>query len=182
MQSNSINPELVYSATKRTIITKIGYLYKLELNEEAPDILLAALKDVYHYLQYNEYLLRAMFINPKFSIFKRDIMEDKSLRKNDIIALFNNYFDLNELKNKANDIQRYDKYHKQNIEPNKDKADDLTGVNLNDLVLQDDYKYELWKNTDSDFSNTSNITLKDRLQELEKLRQALDDSFTKIDA
>lgn len=182
LQSNSINPELVYSATKRTIITKIGYLYKLELNEEAPDILLAALKDVYHYLQYNEYLLRAMFINPKFSIFKRDIMEDKSLRKNDIIALFNNYFDLNELKNKANDIQRYDKYHKQNIEPNKDKAADLTGVNLNDLVLQDDYKYELWRNTDSDFSNTSNITLKDRLRELEKLRQTLDDSFTKIDS
>lgn len=160
LQSNYINPELLYKSTKKQIIDKIADIYLKEKEEEAPKILLVPLKDIYHHFQYNDYLLRALLVNQNFNSFKNELIDNLDTSKNDILELLNKHFDMNELKSKANDIKRYDMYHKQesdvSIQPfDEDKYEEwldkygdldstIKDIKLEDLVLGDTYDYDRW--------------------------------------
>lgn len=194
LQSNNPDNSLIYSVTKDNINAKISLLYKEELNNDIPLILLGPLKDIYNYLQYNEYLLRAVFVNSNFPLFVEEIEETKSLKKNDIVKLFNKHFNLNDLKSKANDIQRYDKYNKINdnngkiIESNvTDKySTDITYSiekenenlsDLSDLVLKDNYNYYLWDNKTNEEIQEEN-KVDDEFIELQQLNRDVQSTIT----
>ena len=189
LQSNNPDNNLLYSVTKDNINARISTLYKNELNTDIPLILLGPLKDIYNYLQFNEYLLRAVFVDNNFPLLVEEIEERKSLKKNDIVKLFTKHFNLNDLKNKANDIQRFDKFNKVDgnntvIESNSsdkystdittDMDEETTNLSdLSDLVLKDNYNYYLWDNkTNEEVKEEENID--DKLVELRDLRRDLD--------
>lgn len=177
LQSNYINPELLYKSTKKLIIDKIADIYLKEKEEEAPKILLVPLKDIYHHFQYNDYLLRALLVNQNFNSFKNELIDNLDTSKSDILELLNNHFDMNELKSKANDIKRFDMYHKQesdvSIQPFEedkyeewlDKYGDLDStikdIKLEDLVLGDTYDYDRWNpnSLDKRFADTSGASI-----------------------
>tara|TARA_B110001450_G_scaffold203110_2_gene192528 strand:- start:1793 stop:5467 length:3675 start_codon:yes stop_codon:yes gene_type:complete len=185
LQSNDPNPNLLYAETKKTLFAKIAEIYLTELNEEIPTNLLGPLNDVYHYLQYNEYLLRAILVHSNFENFKDELLENKKLVKNDIIEVLKKYFILTEIKNKANDIQRFDKYNKKDISKNiheynnTDKYETITDTNeenqnvpdLKNLILQDNYNYYLWDQKTSEI-DTNNFEKK--LEEINKMREEID--------
>ena len=185
LQSNDPNPNLVYAETKKSLFAKIAEIYLTELNEEIPTNLLGQLNDIYHYLQYNEYLLRAILIHSNFENFKNELLENKKLVKNDVIKVLNKYFILKEIKDKANDIQRYDKYNKKDVNNkihefnNTDKYEPISNTNeedqnlpdLKNLILQDNYNYYLWDQKTSEI-DTNNFEKK--LEEIKNMRQEID--------
>ena len=163
LQSNIVNPGLLYSTMKDNINSKIAIIYQKEMDEEIPKKLLGPLKDIYHYFQYNEYLFRALLVNTKFTMFKEEVIIDSNLKRDDIIKLYKNYFDEQEIKEKANDIVRYDKYNRVSEndgntteEPYDDRyesvssIDDSTLPDFRDLILRDDSNYFLWNRDTQD--------------------------------
>ena len=186
LQSNDPNPNLIYSDIKNNLYGKIANIYLIELNEEIPKSLLGPLNDIYHFLQYNEYLLRALLIHSNFDNLKTEIIDNKKLVKNDIIKLLKKHVILSELKDKGNDIQRFDKYNKGDsnndiIEGNNtdkykrveyDDTDELVKTDLKNLILQDNYNYYLWDKKTSDDLNTNEF--KEKLDEIQKMRDEID--------
>lgn len=184
LQSNDPNPNLIYADNKQNIYGKIAELYLTELNEEIPKALLGPLKDLYHYLQYNEHLFRAILIHSNFENFKSEIIENKKLIKNDIIKIFKKYFTEKEIKDKANDIQRFDKYNKSDkvkdiFESNNtdkyavtndyDEEDNSKLPDLKNLILQDNYNYYLWdKKVSNDIDKND---FEEKLDEIKQLRE-----------
>ena len=165
LQSNSVNTDIIYSNSKVNTINKISLLYFEELDEEIDNKLISPLKDIYIYFQFNDYLFRALIINTKFNDFKSQILESTDLNHSDIIDLLNQNYDMVELREKANNILRYDKYHKKvNTEKVLDPSSYTTKYDtfledntfdkgelkdsLEDLILKDNYNYRLW-NTDT---------------------------------
>ena len=194
LQNNSTNLDLVYSTTKENIVNKIAILYNQELDEEIPRVLLNPLKDILNYFQYNEYLFRAMLIHVNFNNFKNEIIEDKTINKNKILEVFNKYFILHELKNKANDIQRYDKYNKDEKNNNINESNtiykydnylendlldndniEFKNLNLENLILKGDYNYKLWNlDQNENIETTEEKTkLAHKLEELKEMRENL---------
>lgn len=185
IQSNDPNPNLLYAETRKSLFAKIAEIYLTELNEEIPTNLLGQLNDVYHYLQYNEYLLRAILVHSNFENFKNELLENKKLVKNDVIKVLKKYFILKEIKEKANDIQRYDKYNKKDANNiinefnNTDKYEPISNTNdedqnlpdLKNLILQDNYNYYLWDQKTSEI-DTNNFEKK--LEEINNMREEID--------
>ena len=54
-------------------------------------------------------MLRALYVNSKFKDFKDDINLNKDINENNIEMIFEKYLKAKDLKDKANDILRYDK-------------------------------------------------------------------------
>lgn len=183
LQSNDPNPNLIYSDNRQNTYGKIAGLYLTELNQEIPKALLGPLSDIYHYFQYNEYLFRATLIHSNFDNFKSELIENKKITKNDILKIYRRYFLENEIKNKANDIQRFDKYNKgekinnifesNNTEkyavPEDSDIDNSDLPDLKNLILQDNYNYYLWDKKVTDDISTNDI--EDKLDEIQKLRE-----------
>lgn len=106
LQSNDISSYIDYTIAKEDLLAYINKIYFLELGQEAPKLVLLPLRDIYVYLQNNEYLFRAMLINNNYKKFEQDIINTKLLTKLNLANLFNKYFILYELKLKANDIKK----------------------------------------------------------------------------
>ena len=157
LQSNETNRNITYNYATDNLHKIIADNYFKELDEEIPNYLLRPIKDIYEQLlQYNEYLLRALFINSKFNDFKDDINANKDINKNNIEMIFKNYFSIQQLTDKANDIMRYDKYHKLNNTDNfhdKDKYDSFKKIDDN----HDDIKIETSLNLDTLNLNNDNV-------------------------
>ena len=104
MQTNDVESGIEGAIAKKDLLNKIAHIYKHELDRDIKRKLLLPLRDCYIHLQFNEYLFRAMLINNNYDNFENDVLNTKMLNKKKLLELFNKYFDLNELKLKANDI------------------------------------------------------------------------------
>ena len=141
LQTNSLNRNQLYSVEKANISYKIKKIYNEELNEDIPNYLINPLNDIFTKLYLNEYLLRAIFINEKFPRFKDDIKNNNDITPDNITEVFLKYYDMNALKDKANDIMKYFKYNKYDNkeeikEDEKDKYSEYSEV-----FNEDDIKY-----------------------------------------
>ena len=86
----------------------------MELDKESPKAMLLPLKDVYIYLQNNEYLFRALLVHRNYHLFEKDVLDTKMLTKAKLSDLFNNYFIPYDLQLSGNDIMRHDYLNKKN--------------------------------------------------------------------
>jgi hypothetical protein len=142
LQTNNLNRNQLYSVEKANISYKIKKIYNEELNEDIPNYLINPLNDIFTKLYLNEYLLRAIFINEKFPRFKDDIKNNNDITPDNITEVFLKYYDMNALKDKANDIMKYFKYNKYDNkeeikEDEKDKYSEYSEV-----FNEDDIKYQ----------------------------------------
>jgi hypothetical protein len=159
LQSNDVSSYIEYTVAKEDLMTYITKLYFLELNLEPPKIMLLPLRDVYTYLQSNEYLFRAFLISDNYPKFEKEVLNTKLLTKINLANLFNKYFILYELKLKANDIKRAEILARQNKE-NKTPIALETNLkntpmtNLDDIKIDQRDLTELIKNI---ISNSANI-------------------------
>lgn len=187
LQSNNANSDVVYSNAKVNTVNQISSLYFQELDEEIPKSLISPLKDIYVYFQFNDYLFRALITNQRYSDFKSHILDSKDLKQSDIIDLLEQYYDMVELREKANNILRYDKYHKRvntsevsdtSSFTNKydafvqdtDATEDELKNSLDNIILKDNYNYRLWgTQTQTDTYDE----LEDKYEELQEMRQNL---------
>lgn len=187
LQSNNANSDVVYSNAKVNTVNQISALYYQELDEEIPKTLISPLKDIYVYFQFNDYLFRALITNQRYNDFKSHILDSKDLKQSDIIDLLEQYYDMVELRDKANNILRYDKYHKR-INTNEvsdtssftnkydafvedtDATEDELKNSLDDIILKDNYNYRLWgTQTETDTYDE----LEDKYEELQQMRENL---------
>ena len=108
LQSNEVSADLEYSYAKGDLISYINQLYFKELDTEIPKGMILPLKDIFTYLQNNEYLFRALLNHTNFKLFEKDILDLRMMTKSGISELFAKYFILYDLKMSANDIKRHD--------------------------------------------------------------------------
>jgi hypothetical protein len=108
LQSNDVHNDLEYSYARGDMISYINQLYFIELDKEIPKSMILPLKDVFTYLQNNEYLFRALLNNTNYNLFEKDVIDLKMMTKSGISELFNKYFVLYDLKVAANDIKKHD--------------------------------------------------------------------------
>ena len=109
MQNNDVDRGILAAVAKEDLLLKIKNIYKNEKNADINPKMLLPIRDCMIHMQYNEYLLRAMFDNYKYDTFEQDVLNTKGLNKEKLLTLFNYYFDLLELKMVANNIIRGDK-------------------------------------------------------------------------
>ena len=99
LQSNELNPELMKMVSDREIITYVASLYNDELDTVIPKKIILAMRDIYIYLDYNDYAFRAMLRDFKYENFEQELMTTLNLNKASLIATFLNYFNTKELIN-----------------------------------------------------------------------------------
>lgn len=122
LQSNGVSADLEYSYAKEDLISYINKLYFMELNKEPHKKMLLPLRDMYVFLQSNEYLFRALLIHDKYVLFEKDVMSARLLTKANISDIFNKYYILYDLKLIANDIKRSDILERGNRDNNNRKS------------------------------------------------------------
>lgn len=161
MQSNDVNANLEGEIAKEHLLKVISNIYKKELEKDIVKKMLLPLRDIFIYLQYNTYLLRSLLIHDNYEKFENDVINTVSLTKDNLLKLFNKYFDLLELKLKANDIIKTDKLKnkfnffgsKSNDHNNNAYIDNNTNISIN--ITSNNIKNAL-KNSDKIF-NKDNI-------------------------
>jgi len=142
LQTNSLNRNQLYSIEKANMSYKIKKIYNEELNEDMPNYLINPLNDIFTKLYLNEYLLRAIFINEKFPRFKDDLKNNNDINPNNITEVFLKYYDMNALKDKANDIMKYFKYNKyDNKEEIKENETDKYSQ-YSEIFNEEDINYQ----------------------------------------
>ncbi len=108
LQSDHVNSDIEYAYAKEDLLLMISTMYFDELNVEAPKIMLLPLRDVFMYLKHNTNMFRAFLLDENYSKFENEVMTTKKLRKNNMYDIFHKHIDLERLRLKANDIERYD--------------------------------------------------------------------------
>lgn len=127
MQSNDVSSDMEYGIAKQDLIQHIAKLYFLELGKEVSRGMLMPLKDIWIYLQGNEFLFRAFLIHDNYPMFEKDVIDMKLLTKAGLSKLIDRYYILYDLKLKAHDIQREDVLKRRGsvmnieVEPNEKK-------------------------------------------------------------
>jgi hypothetical protein len=92
LQSNALNPELTKMISDREVITYVADLYSTEVNATVPSQMELPLRDIYIYLDYNDYAFRAMLKDPKYAAFEQDVLTSLDINKPELIKLFLQYF------------------------------------------------------------------------------------------
>jgi hypothetical protein len=104
LQSNDLHPELTKMISDRELINYIAKIYNEEAGKTIPTTLELQLRDIYIYLEYNDFALRAMIRDAKYDTFEKDIMTTQNINKSVLLDIFNKYFDITELINKGVEI------------------------------------------------------------------------------
>jgi len=162
LQSNEVHSDLEYSYARGDMISYINQLYFLELDKEIPKSMILPLKDIFTYLQNNEYLFRALLNNTNYTLFEKDVIDLKMMTKSGISELFNKYFILYDLKIAANDIKRHDIVNRTKLPKNPTTVSSSetvnTPVSVAPDVLQNKVKSSSIKevNKDDDIFNKAN--------------------------
>ena len=130
LQTNSSDSNIESSIAKRNLSAKIYEIYLKTYNKDVPFKMDAILRDCYVHLRSNYYLFVAFIESPKYPKFENEILTSISMSKQKLLELFNEHFNLLELKLKAEDKI---KALKGNIkEKSIDKIkNDLSKVTLN---------------------------------------------------
>jgi hypothetical protein len=86
-QTNVLAPELNKMLSDKLLIEKIAKIYKEEKGKTIPNELIFPYKDVYIYLEYNEFAFRAFLRDKKYGEFENDILRMEKPTKEKVIAL-----------------------------------------------------------------------------------------------
>lgn len=87
-QTNVLAPELNKMLSDKLLIEKIAKIYKEEKGKNIPDELIFPYKDVYIYLEYNEFAFRAFLRDKKYAEFENDVLRMEKPTKENVLALF----------------------------------------------------------------------------------------------
>lgn len=157
MQSADTNRLLLYDNERNDTYETINHEYHNELNEQMPDYLILPITSIYNNIfHYDTYLLRALYVNSNFDAFKEDIKLNKDINENNIEMIFNNYFKMEQLRDKKNDIITYDKYHKLNNNNKINESNKYT-----DTLRTTDHDYSKLVETDLDTLNFNDDNYED---------------------
>ena len=107
LQSNSLTPELQKMLSDRSLIRRIYAIYLEEKNKNVPSDMVLPLKDVYIWLNYNEYAFRAFLRSEKYAYFEDDAMRTTQLDKEDLMDMLKqSSFDKTELEKQGMEIAK----------------------------------------------------------------------------
>ena len=162
MQNNDASADIEGAIAKEDLLLKIKKIYKNEKEKDVDRKMLLPLRDCIIYLQYNEYLFRALLDNNKYNKFEKQVLGAKTLNKDILLTLFNDNFDLLELKLVANNIIKQELLNGRNY---SSKPDTLISSKYGSLITKDDDNYfneqsaQILNNADRVF-NKDNIASK----------------------
>jgi hypothetical protein len=128
LQTNSSDNNLESSIAKRNLNAKIYEIYLKTYNKDIPVEMNAILRDCYVHLRSNYYLFMAFIESPKYPKFENEILTSISMTKKKVLELFNKYFNLLELKLRAEDKIKALKgsVKEKSIDKIKDELDKIT--------------------------------------------------------
>jgi len=97
LQSNELNPELKKMISDQEIISYASAIYSEEIGIQVPTAMELPLRDIYIYLEYNDYAYRAMFRDTNYVSFENDVTTLENLNKPLLISTFLKYYNVNYL-------------------------------------------------------------------------------------
>ena len=97
LQSNSLTPELPKIIADKALLQKIVSIYREERKSDPPNNAILPLRDVYIWLNYNEYAFRAFLRNKAYANFENDILRNDTLDEVALQAMIEKTFDKKEL-------------------------------------------------------------------------------------
>lgn len=97
LQSNSLTPELPKIIADKELLQKIVAIYREEKQLPPANEAILPLKDVYIWLNYNEYAFRAFLRNKEYANFERDILRNDTLNATTLKEMIEQTFDKKEL-------------------------------------------------------------------------------------
>jgi hypothetical protein len=108
MQTNTITPELDRMMSEAGIMERVSRIYREERKEDLDDRLVMPYRDIYIYLEYNEYTYRAFLRQSKKKVtrFNEDLLREPNLTREKTLAFFDKYFDRERLMEEGRAIQK----------------------------------------------------------------------------
>lgn len=94
LQSNELNPELKKMISDQEIITYVANIYNDERKKIIPNKMELPLRDLYIYIDYNDYALRAMLRDSKYITFEQNLTTTDNLTKPILINTFLKFFNV----------------------------------------------------------------------------------------
>jgi hypothetical protein len=104
VQDNLAEGGIESSIAKRNLLRKIIKMYKTKYQKEPNDNILMPLRDCYIHLRNNKYLFKAFLESDNFLTFENEVLTTKTITKKILLEIFNKYYNLLELKLKAEEI------------------------------------------------------------------------------
>ena len=104
VQDNLAEGGIESSIAKRNLLRKIIVMYKKKYQKDPNDNILMPLRDCYIHLRSNKYLFIAFLEADNYLTFENDVLTTKTITKKILLEIFNKYYNLLELKIKAEDI------------------------------------------------------------------------------
>ena len=105
LQSNELTPELDKMLSDQAILAKITKNYRIERGGKAiPQHLVLAYRDLYIYMDYNDFTFRAFLRHRKYPDFEDLLMRTNPLNREIALKLFKEWFNLDELKKEGQAI------------------------------------------------------------------------------
>jgi len=128
IQTNVSDSNIESSIAKRNLSLKIYKIYFDIYKKDVPDKMIVILRDCYIHLRSNYYLFYVFIESPKYLKFENEILTSISITKKKILELFNKYYNLLELKLKAEDKIKTSKniIKEKNLDKIKDELDKIT--------------------------------------------------------
>lgn len=128
VQTNSSDSNIESSIAKRNLSAKIYEIYLKTYNKDVPVKMDAILRDCYIHLRSNYYLFLAFIESAKYPKFENEILTSISMTKRKVLEIFDKYFNLLELKLKAEDKIKASKgsVKEKSIDKIKDELDKIT--------------------------------------------------------
>ena len=97
LQSNSLAPELDKALSDAELFKALKDTYKAVRGKDMPVNMTLQYKDIYVYLDYNEWTFRAFLASKKFADFEKEVLAVSDMDRETLLALFAMTFDKKEL-------------------------------------------------------------------------------------
>jgi len=104
VQDNLAEGGIESSIAKRNLLKKIIDLYKKKYNKDPNDKILMPLRDCYIHLRNNPFLFKAFLEADNFVKFENEVLTTITITKKNLLEIFNKYYNLLEMKLKAEEI------------------------------------------------------------------------------
>jgi hypothetical protein len=120
VQDNLAEGGIESSIAKRNLLRKIIDMYKKKYQKDPDDKILMPLRDCYIHLRTNKFLFKAFLESDNYLTFENEVLTTKTITKKILLEIFNKYYNLLELKLKAEELI---KNSKGGIEETKEEVD-----------------------------------------------------------
>lgn len=104
LQSNSLTPELPKMLSDRDMLTRLAEIYYQECKKDIPDDMVLPIRDIYIYLDYNEWALKAMLRDSSYSSFEKEVQTTPDMNNPQLMDIFIKYSNKNDLITKGSAI------------------------------------------------------------------------------